>query len=235
MADLFKKIDVLIRAGLNDAASNLTGNNGGSAQNAQPPTPAEVMGSSTPPEPPTRIETSQPAPKPPSDAARAAARTDEKLDAAIGLLQQRLLGVTDEIHTLDKQIDAALLDNNDEVARQLTLRLQQQQRLAQQISDDMVRYNVPLPAAPAEADNTANRVSIPVNNPASGFRVPVRTGDSAQPGPQKPTTANTSTVPSATRPVNEVLNDRPAPPDTDAKLAERRRRLSLPDDSGSKQ
>jgi len=230
MADLFNKINVLIRAGLNDAASNLTGNSGDNA--AQLPTPAEVTG-----------DAAQPTPKPPSAAERAAARTDEKLDAAITLLQQRFLTITSEMNTLDKQIDAALVDNNDEVARQLTQRLQQQQRQAQQIADDMARYDIPLPAAPVEAtipvvvpnppasptpDAVVNRTTTPVNNPSSGFRVPVRTGDPEQKATKPPTAA------APQRKMNEVLTDRPAVPESDAKLAERRRRLSLPDDSDPK-
>lgn len=216
MSDLFNKINVLLRASLNDATSNLLNNSANNTNNNQPP-PAEG---------------SEEAAKPPSDAERAAARTDEKLNMAISMLQQHFLKITTEMADLDKQIDAALIDGSDEVARQLTHRLQQQQQQAQQIADEMARYNVPLPVPPEPAAASPvtpmnPSVNIPVSTPSSGIRVPVRTGDPVN----KPAAVPNNPSP---RPASELLSDRPTAPDSDAKLAERRRRLSAPDDNDPK-
>ena len=246
MADLFNKLNILGRAIINDAAGNLL--NGGNDAANKPNNSADNS-ATPPPEESARSESPDTGAKQPSEAGRAAAqsaaRTDERLDSAIGLLQQHFLKVTTEMAELDKQIDAALLDGDDDVARQLTHRLQQQQQQAQQIADDMVRYNIPLPVPPPEPAtnppmNTApGSVTIPVNNPSGSIRVPVRTGDSVNAPAISSTTQaqkiplNSPVKPQA-RPASDLLSDRPAAPESDAKLAERRRRLSAPDDNNQK-
>jgi uncharacterized membrane-anchored protein YhcB (DUF1043 family) len=239
MSDLINKLNVLIRATVNNSLP------GGAAGDSRE--------RGTSPRSPEHLS---------DQAVDAQIRTlrqhiDTALDAEDGMRQKIEVGQT-QADQLDQQVDAALLDGDESTARVLAQRLQQQrQRLNSQQADleahrrvtaDLIEQVNQLEAqisgarasqstdlAP-EPDAAINRVEIPINtapeppsqNPAvpQTVRVPINIRPAARPS-DSPVTSTVPAAPPAAPPAPRPVASNP--PDADDDLARRRSRLSSPD------